>query len=383
MQVEGVAEPLQAESDTAGIPHPARIRVARDLRALTQQEAVKRMRRPVTPAALSQIEAGKVRPTGDTLRDLAEALEVPIDFFYVAWSNAPADGALDNVPYFRDLAATPVRLRRRAGALALILNDLVAALGTRVRLPEVSIPRFDVLPSSTREDIEDTAAAVRGEWNLGHDPIPHVVREIERHGVPVARLLLDAKSVDAFSVRFSHRPLILLTDDKSNYVRSRFDAAHELGHLVMHSHADPNDRSIEKQAHDFAASFLLPVDVAVGELPRKIDSHAWQKLARMKREWGISISAMLFRARSLGLLTPSAYQNSMKYISARGWRTVEPGDREMGQPESPILVERAIKTIEHEYGLSAEEIVKSAHLPIEDTLRLIRQATDQRPSLDF
>src|SRR6476646_6900902 len=82
-------------------------------------------------------------------------------------------------------------------------------------------------------------------------------------------------SVDAFSVRFTRRPLILLTDDKSNYVRSRFDAAHELGHLVMHAKADPNDRSIERQAHDFAASFLLPAEVALGELPRRVDSSGW------------------------------------------------------------------------------------------------------------
>ncbi|RFZ59188.1 helix-turn-helix protein [Mycobacterium marinum] len=349
----------------------------------TQQETVGLMRRRITAAALSQIEAGKVRPTPDTLRDLADALDVPVDFFYVNWSGARGENVLDRVPYFRDLAATPSRLRRRAGALALILSDLVAAIDTHVRLPDCSIPDFHVAPSAERDEIEETAEALRGEWNLGDDPIPHVVREIERHGIPVARLYLGAKSVDAFSVRFSKRPLILLTDDKSNYVRSRFDAAHELGHLVMHEHADPNDRSIERQAHDFAASFLLPADIAVAELPRRIDSRAWQRLAQLKREWGISINAMLYRARSLGVLTPAAYQNAMKYTSARGWRTLEPGDREMGQPESPRLFEYAIKTIEAEYGMTAEQIIRSAHLPLKDTLILMNLATDRRPTLEF
>ncbi|WP_204807026.1 helix-turn-helix domain-containing protein [Mycobacterium riyadhense] len=383
MQVEGVAEPVHADTDVVGIPHPARIRAARDLRTLTQRETVDRMRRPVTTAALSQIEAGKVRPTADTLRDLADALEVPLGFFSANWSNVPAGEVFDRVPYFRDLAATPARQRKRAGALALILSDLVAALDSRVRLPEVSVPSFPVSPTAGHDEIEQTAEALRGEWNLGDEPVAHVVREIERHGIPCARLFLDTKLVDAFSVRFSVRPLILLTNDKSNYVRSRFDAAHELGHLIMHENTDPNDRSIEKQAHDFASSLLLPADIAIRELPRRIDNFGWAKLAQMKREWGISMSALLFRARALNVLQADAYQNAMKYMSARGWRTVEPGDREMGRPEAPMLVEHAIKKIEHEYELSAEDIVRSADLPLLDTLILIKAASDRRPALDF
>jgi Zn-dependent peptidase ImmA (M78 family)/transcriptional regulator with XRE-family HTH domain len=339
------------------------------------------MARPVSTAALSQIEAGKVRPSQETLQELASALEVPLQFFFSEWGDGRYSDVLSRVPYFRDLAATPSKERRRAGALALLLSDLVGSFESRIRLPEVSIPKFSVSTRANRSEIEDVAAAVRGEWDLGNKPIPHVVREIERHGVPVARLSLGGKSVDAFSVRFTGRPLILLTNDKSNYVRSRFDAAHELGHLIMHMDADPYDRSIERQAHDFAASFLLPAEMAMDDLPRRLDAAGWVKLAEMKRDWGISMSALLFRARDIEILHPDAYRSAMKYMSARGWRTTEPGDREMGMPEAPAIFERSLKTIEVEYGMSAEDIVHSAHLPLADALQLIEAATDRRPGL--
>jgi Zn-dependent peptidase ImmA (M78 family) len=339
------------------------------------------MEHPITSAALSQIESGKVTPTSQTLRELADALDVPVEFFFAEWDPRGSDDVLAHVPYFRDLAATPAKDRRRAAALALILSILVAAFESRIQLPKLKVPRYDAAPEAGRDDIEDIAQALRGEWDLGDGPIPHVVEEIEKHGVPVARLSLGSERVDAFSVRLDPRPLILLTDDKSNYVRSRFDASHELGHLVMHRSADPDDRRIEHQAHDFASAFLMPSDVARTQLPRRLDSRGWGRLAELKREWGMSMSALLYRSRELRLLTPDAYRNAMKYMSARGWRTTEPGDQQMGLPESPRLFERALILIQDEYDESIQDLARSAHLPVGDAVWLIRGAGDRRPRL--
>jgi Zn-dependent peptidase ImmA (M78 family) len=50
----------------------------------------------------------------------------------------------------------------------------------------------------------------------------------------VIRLPLDTADVDAFSLPFHDRPVVVLGTDKNDRARSRFDAAHELGHLVAH-----------------------------------------------------------------------------------------------------------------------------------------------------
>ncbi len=363
-------------------PQARRIRVARELRGLTQQEAVGLMEHPISPAALSQIESGRVRPTRDTMMDLALALEVPVTFFTAQWFDGSVDGRLPPT-FFRDLRGTSARERKRASANATLLNDLIAALEVHVRLPEVRIPKFSLSTDASCEQIDETAAAVRQAWKLNASPIPHVVREMERHGVVVARLTLGSRDVDAFSVGIDRRPLVLLTEDKSNYVRSRFDAAHELGHLVMHRGATPGTRSVETQAQDFASSFLLPRAIAEEELPRRLDPSGWARLAELKSRWGISIAAMLFKARKLHVLSVDAYGNAVKYMSAKGWRTTEPGDREMGPPEAPLILERAIRTIHAESGINIETLAEEASLPIRDVLQLLQAAADRRPKVEL
>ena len=370
-------------SGPRGMPLATRIRAARDLRGYTQQETVGLMQQPVSSAALSQIESAKVRPTDGTLDDLARALEVPVEFFFAQWPGGGPEGDSPLI-YFRDLRATPSKERRRALSLALLLNDLVAVIEHYVRLPRVDIPTHPVDVRATRSAIEDVAMSVRREWGLGLDPIPHVVREIERHGVPVARLSMGHRKIDAFAVPFERRPIMLLTNDKQhNYARSRLDAAHELGHLVMHGGRGEQDRSIESQAHSFAASLLLPQAVGMQELPTRMDGTGWAKLADLKRRWGISLAALVRRARDLGRLSDDEYRNAMKFMSARGWRTQEPGDRELGPAESPLLMERALRTIEVQHGLMVDDLIDAAHLPANDTRALVEASHDSRPIVEF
>lgn len=59
-------------------------------------------------------------------------------------------------------------------------------------------------------------------------------------------------------------------EEKSNYVRSRFDAGHELGHIVMRARHREPDRHLEPQVHTFAFSCLLPRTAALRELPLRL-----------------------------------------------------------------------------------------------------------------
>ncbi|MBP8181279.1 MAG: ImmA/IrrE family metallo-endopeptidase [Acidimicrobiia bacterium] len=366
-----------------GLPVARRIRTARDLRGYTQGETTQRMPAPITTAALSQIEAGKVQPTLGTLADLAKALEVPLDFFFLQSAGTEVDGEPATI-YFRDLRATPARERRRAMALAMLLNDLVAAIEHEVRLPAVDLPQAPAEPGVRRETIEAIADDVRRDWHLGGEPIVHVVREIERHGIPVARLSMGHEKIDAFSVPFEHRPIVLLADDKeNNYVRSRSDSAHELGHLIMHRCRGDQDRSIEQQAHSFAASLLFPRSAAIDELPRRLDRQGWMRLAELKRRWGVSLASLVRRMRDLRILSEDDYRNAMKFMSARGWRKTEPGDRELGPAEAPLLLERALRTIEVRNDITTEELIERASLPLADTMSLVEATQDRRPIIEL
>jgi Zn-dependent peptidase ImmA (M78 family)/DNA-binding XRE family transcriptional regulator len=367
-------------AEQGGPAQGTRFRAARDLRGLTQAEVVARMETPISTAALSQIESGRSRPTAETIRQLAHVLEVPEGFFSKPWPAGP--GETEAVTFFRDLRATAQRERRRVSVLAVLLEDLITALEQHVRLPDVSIPTIEVAPGAESADIDAIALSVRKEWKLGEEPIRNVIRELERHGVAVARLSMGHRLVDGFSVHFARRPLVLLARDKSNYVRSRFDASHELGHLVMHEGVEPGSKVVENQAHDFASAFLLPREVALDLLPRKLDTEGWATLASMKQRWGLSMAALLYRARDLKILSPDSYRSAMKYMSARGWRTEEPGDRQMGHPESPVLLERALRRVEVDSHLEIAQTLELAQLPVDDVMELVSASTDSRPIIE-
>lgn len=366
---------------TGHVPtHPGRFRLARELRGLTQAEVVARMLDPITFAALSQIESGKTRPQEGTVGQLALALDVPSGFFSLPM---PTDAGTGELAFFRDLRATSVRDRRKASALAVVVHDLLGVIENHAMLPE-----FDVgtPPSngSNRESVAEQAAQwLRQSWSLGEEPISNLVREMERHGIAIVRLTMGVREVDAFSVQFDQRPLVLLTDDKRSYVRSRFDAAHELGHIVLHRSQRQTSRELERQAQDFASAFLLPRSVALEELPRAMDGSGWAKLAQLKRRWGISIAALLFRSKDLGLLSPLEYTNAMRYMSVRGWRKMEPGDREMGPPEVPVLMERSIRAIELNSDISLEQLTEMAMVPLEDMQEVVVASRDSRPGVDL
>lgn len=360
-------------------PRPDRIRLARELRGLTQREVVELMDYAITPAALSQIESGRSRPRGQTLEQLADVLRVPTTFFSVQWRTEGQP-----VTYFRHLRSTVVRTRRQAAAQVVLLADLIEALAQHVQLPELAVPSIPAARGASAAEIESAALRVREDWDLGTEPIRHVVRTLERNGIVVARLRLGSTAVDAFAALAGTRPLVLLTDDKSdNFVRSRFDASHELAHLVMHEDAEPGTREVEGQAQDFASCFLLPSECAHELLPTRLDAAGWSRLMEVKRTWGISMAALLFRARSLRILSEDSYRSAMRYMSARGWRTQEPGDRELGSPEVPLLIERALRRAEVELGLTLEALVRSAHLPLDDMRRLVAAAVDSRPTVEF
>jgi Zn-dependent peptidase ImmA (M78 family) len=345
---------------------------------MTQREVVDAMGGVISAPAVSQIEAGKMRPSPSTVEALAAALDVPPGFFSAQWPESSAH------TFFRDLRSTSVRERRRAAAQTLLLSNFIAALAQHVRMPEVDVPQVPIPRGAAREEIEQAAQIVRRSWGLGVEPLAHVVRELERHGIAVARLTMGHQSVDAFSIWTPTRPLVLLADDKSdNYVRSRFDAAHELGHLVMHRNTEPGTKEIEGQAHDFAASLLLPESVGRELLPSRLDPAGWARLAELKRTWGISMAALLYRARALRVLSPDAYQSAVRYMSSRGWRKQEPGDREMGAPEAPLLLERSVRRAAIEAEMSIEDLVASAHLPVEDLVDLLEAAVDDRPTIEL
>jgi len=361
---------LQFAAEVAPLVDPDRLKLARELRGWTQAQLVSEANGAFTTAALSQLERGHTRPLPSTLLAVAEVTGCPLGFFV----GRPADERREG--FFRSLQATPARERQRQLANARLLHELVAVIEEHVDLPDVDVPWFGPGPHSPK-DIEELGLHLRRAWNVEDGPIPNVVRTIERHGVVIVRSKSFTREVDAFSVRHDGRPIVVLGSEKGVTARSRFDAAHELGHLILHDDKNAGQRITENEAHQFAASFLMPAAQIRRELPSRAD---WSVFTRLKSKWRVSIAALLYRAKELEVMAPHTYVNAIKTMSARGWRTKEPGDEKLGPLEAPVLLSRALDGLA-EMGISLEFLVEEASLPLGDVERLVELTRDPRPSV--
>ncbi|HEY4896491.1 MAG TPA: XRE family transcriptional regulator [Solirubrobacteraceae bacterium] len=351
---------LDARS-AAALFAPRKLTQARQMLAITRAELARRAE--VSAASISQYESGAMRPRPATLAQLALVLNVPLEFLTASRIDTPLPTV--DTSFFRSLRRTTQRDRERATAYAGLLAQLVAEIESRVTLPDFSpVPDLALDPDDEPEAAERAAVRVRNLWELGIEPLRHAVRVIERHGVIVARLPLSSSDVDAFSWANGPRPLVLLGDDKRDFERSRFDACHELAHILLHA-ADPEPAhpQMERQAHRFSGALLIPAEALRDEWPR--GRWDWNQMVRIKERWGISIGAQLLRARDLGLLTPDSYLSKMKYMSRMGWRRREPGPHR--PPEKPDLLNQAIGLLEQS-GTTLDTVAEEGNLLGRDVL---------------
>lgn len=331
---------MTGANDVYSVAHrfnPECLTIAREFRGYRKSELASRIN--VTPSAVTQFENGLAKPNVETLARISMALGFPISFFGndAAWRSIPTDRC-----HFRSLKSTAQKHRRRLIAAGAVMERVIAHVDGFVEMPEEQLSRSQhTLTEHSLDEIEETAVQVRRDWGLGLGPIPNVVQLLESKGVFVIQLLNDCRDVDAFSFWESGRPYIFLSTEKGVASRNRFNAVHELGHLLLHGDMClPGDRTQEKEAHAFAAAFLLPADTFGRECPRRL---VWPHFLELKRRWSVSLAAMLHRAHDLCLLSDATYRRASVQLAQKGWRFSEPDEPGL---EIPELLANALQLLE-------------------------------------
>jgi hypothetical protein len=110
---------------------------------------------------------------------------------------------------------------------------------------------------------------------------------------------------------------------RPRYQHGRFDAAHELGHLTMHTHTVPRSREAELEADRFAAAFLMPQGDVFGHVPPS-SMITRKAIIRLKRRWGVSAMALVNRLYKLRIIKDWQYRTLVIGLSSDGYRSSEP-----------------------------------------------------------
>jgi len=337
-----------------------RLKTARERRLLSSKGLAESV--GVSAVTLSKYENGHA-PDDATVERLSKVLSYPVEFFY---RDSPERLDTDAVS-FRSLSRMKAKERRAAEAAGALGIELYEWIDARFNLPAADL--IDLSKERRRPHI--AARLLRQHWGLGDRPIGNVLKLIESKGLRVLSLSEPTRSVDAYSFWRGSHPYVFLNQEKTAE-RSIFDTAHELGHLVLHHHADSRtDKEAETQADRFASAFLMP------ESDMMDYAHLFtaSQVIAAKRRWKVSAMALAYRINSLGYLSEWSYRSLIIELGKRGYRTGEPEgiERETSEVLAKVLAAMWSKR------LTKEDIARDLSIPLDEVEALIFRLSPDRP----
>ncbi|WP_235955323.1 helix-turn-helix domain-containing protein, partial [Sphingobium psychrophilum] len=305
-----------------------KLKVARSASGMSLRALADAMGSIVSAQAVGKYERNEDMPSSRVLIALAKALSVSEEYLL-----NEDELSLEGVD-FRKKVGTSSREEATLEARAIHMLERYLAVEDMLQMRSVEWeqPRSAPHPVSDIRDAEDAARSVRDDWGLGNDPIPQLAELLEERGIKV--LSLDLDDVDGLAAKVrrkgSDAARVIVIKQSSWSERKRFNLAHELGHMVI---APSGGVDEEKAAHRFAGAFLMPADVLRAEVGAHRSSISIGELVALKRLFGVSIQALAYRCKDLGIINQAACARLFKVFAERGWRTSPFEEPESMKPE--------------------------------------------------
>lgn len=340
----------------------ARLRQALDYSLVTAKSLADGV--GVSPSNITKYMSGDLKPSPNIFEQIRIFLKFPTQYFLDEASVIP-DG---EIKQWRSLKAATKRARKRGES---ILEWQIESHSYFRNY--FDFPRFQSINSETpinhrtinSEFIEQITKGLRETWGIGTQPIKNLTRQVECFGICVGHANFGSEKLDAVSCIRDKIPFILLNSQVTSAARLRFNVAHELGHILLHSNVTLSDfetdgvfDELEEQAHYFAAALLLP-DTA---FTNDFWAPTLKCLEGLKKKWNVSIQAMMRRAFELNLITSAQFSYLNIAISKKGWRSQEPLD-DSTTIEKPRLFGQSIERMKSDHGKSPSDIMSEIPFP--------------------
>ncbi|MCM3651344.1 ImmA/IrrE family metallo-endopeptidase [Metabacillus litoralis] len=342
-----------------------KLKLAREFHCMTVSELSQDL--GVSHQMVSSYEKGDKIPTEERLKKIIEILKFPRTFFFTPIF---VEGTKTSPSFFRKGAAVPKKYQIQVEANTKIFSGIRHYIASKINLPKYTMPSHNLTQKEFRQidfsEIQEIAEKTRESLGLKHGPISNITLLCEKLGIGVFFADLDSTKIDAHTVFIDSTPYIILNKARTSSVRLRFNIAHELGHILLHSKYGESETSstskhkrIEDEANYFAGCFLMPeegisLDMAASNL---------NYLISLKQHWKVSIQAIIFRAEQLGLFSSSHVLHLRQQISRNKWRLFEPLDDEI-EIEKPKLMSLGIEYILKNNICTLDEIELDTGLPL-------------------
>lgn len=324
--------------------NPEMMILAREFQGITQSELAKKS--GLSQPRVARVEAGVGADLNDDeMTRLADALAFPREFFFL---NDERYGYGTSSIFTRTRNLTAGERKRLTG----VVN--VLRIQTNFMLDHVDVQASRELPRFSLDDYPSASAvagALRDTWKLPLGPVRNLTKLIEGAGVIIVECDFGTIPMDATSIAIGGLfPMIFINKDVPGD-RWRFTLAHELAHLVMHDIPKPE---MENEADEFASEFLVPGDEISPDFARsRVDK--LEPYITLKSYWGVSIAALIMKAKALGRITQEQSKNLFIQMARLGIRKNEPAPIAR---ESTTLYPMIVNYFRSDMGFSDEEFAK-------------------------
>lgn len=344
-----------------------KLRAVRELNGESRKQLATEL--SITEQAVWQFESEDQIPRIEILNQLREKMHVTPQFLFTPLNLKPVVDQT-RVAYraknheSRKLARMETRYLDFADGLVNYFEKFLTTPDT----PFAQIQRESIAMQTTPLDdgqINQVADFVRSRLQVKHDR--DLMSILELAGIYITEKALGA-DIDAYSTQTADgRPWIVMSTEKKSAVRRNFDLAHELGHLVLHTNIDfdalnsADYKMVEKQAHQFAADFLLPEaefrqDYALIGRHSNPDSYV-----ALKQKYHVSIVAMAMRAYSLGMMSYQEYRYFFGRLNKLGYKNQEPLDDQL-VPVRPGRIKALIELLFDHQVLTVDDLTQRLHI---------------------
>ena len=307
---------------------PDRLKSARKMNSFSLQDLSDRLNNTISKQDLNRLELGTIQPDSRMLVELSNVLKVSIDYFLKENTIS-----LENVE-FRKLTKLPKKYQEAVKSKT--QEYLERYIELENLMGEICNPpfQFQEYKINSESDIENAAMSFRNTLNIGDDPIFNINELIEEHGIKVFKTL-ELPSFSGMSAYINNSIMVLVYNDMPtiSLVRKRFTILHEVAHLYLDL-SKFDEKTSEKLCDKFASAVLLPEIHLRKYFGGKRETVYIKELESIKSYFGISLSAIMYRAKDLGLISEHyckyffiKYNQLYKNKEIYGYEGIENSDR--------------------------------------------------------
>lgn len=276
-----------------------RLKQARIMHGLSMEALCAKIGNALSKQSISKYEAAKMMPDSKVLILLANALEVSIDFFF-----RPLVVSIENVE-FRKKERLGVKLIDSIKEVVRDKLERYFEIESLVNIQSTFSANYSQAIQA-EADVISMVARVKSDWKLGDDGINNLIDVLEENHIKV----IEIEAPDSFDGLCGYvnqsNPIIVLNQNFPSE-RKRFTALHELGHLVLNFDPSITPKRREMMCNLFASEMLISKDVFIEKIGANRKDISLQELQDIQMQFGISIDALMYKAKSLNIITENRY----------------------------------------------------------------------------